>query len=321
MADAAEIKEEEKKDGQGVKLQQDVSKVAKYGLLTELAGEWVNENGKAMGVNVISLPGPGSLPTEKAPSMVAVVFPYTETLKFTLNDGARNRGGLNEQFNGVVEYNQIVKDDKDKVQHIENGMYLFLDNISLNKGDKDKDKDNYNENKSDVDPYKPEFKYCRSGTVPHGNSLMLLGNEEKVIKGAPKFDVDKINDFVSPTMENAGGLLGYLDALQAATRINNPYQALENGIKGLNIVETRTLSLSTSNKGSRISDTPFITKYANVTDMEFTLWLETIKLDNGNPIKQLQYKQKIIIEFDLTKDGKQIVKWPHITVNTLRLKE
>eukprot|EP01084_Bolivina_argentea_P060766 111029_1 len=331
MTDYAETKEEIKEENSSaVKLQQDIVDTVEYGFLKNLAGTWINQKNEALGLNIISLPAPGLSPTATGAKVAftPLIFPYTETLNFTLSGGARNRGGLNEQFNGVVQYNQIVKDTKGKVQHVENGMYLFLDNIhvGLNKGSNkiDSKDDNKDDNKAVEDvPFKPKFAYCRSGTVPHGNSLMLFGNELVEISGPPKFD--KVIDILNP-VDPAGtmgktGQLGYTERLTYPGNPLQPITTLQNAIKGQKIINTITLQLSASNQGTIVNNTPFIKKFANATEMDFVLWLETVEENDGTYVLQLQYAQRIMLEFGFTTDGKTIIKWPHITVNTLRLKQ
>jgi hypothetical protein len=105
-------------------------------------------------------------------------------LTFTAIDGGiRNRGGTNEQFCGAIRYDQEIRRSSDNgVIHVENGMYLWMDNIYVHQADKTTIQNDIGfpemkEGAGAKGPYfVPGVQICRSGTIPHGNSVNMLGN-------------------------------------------------------------------------------------------------------------------------------------------------
>jgi hypothetical protein len=50
--------------------------------------------------------------------------------------------------------------------------------------------------------------------------------------------------------------------------------------------------------------------------MEAIFWIETVQPTDGSPFLQLQYVQRVILDFP-PKPGAGIIHWPHISVATL----
>ena len=112
----------------------------------------------------------------------------------------------------------------------------------------------------------------------------------------------------------------------------NPNIILENAIKGQNIIETVVVLLDANpidgvaNPGAvaptgGINNIPFVTVNANATSLSAIFWIETVLNPDGSRFLQLQYTQTVILDFPI-KDEQGIVfdlKWPHISVATLRL--
>jgi hypothetical protein len=80
-----------------------------------------------------------------------------------------------------------------------------------------------------------------------------------------------------------------------------------------------TLDFSTKNTDGGVLNIPFIQKNIKTTDMEATFWIEELPnpVAGQSNILQLQYTQTINLVFPPT-GAKQMVVWPHVTVNTLR---
>jgi len=98
----------------------------------------------------------------------------------------------------------------------------------------------------------------------------------------------------------------------------NPNDNLIRDNNGLDISKTIHMSLSSENKGN-VSNIPFLQKYATATKAISDFWLETVKLPmSSENFQQLQYSQTVDIEFHQKFNDKQgLIKWPHITINTL----
>jgi hypothetical protein len=87
------------------------------------------------------------------------------------------------------------------------------------------------------------------------------------------------------------------------------------------IVRTTTLSMDTTVETGGIVNIPFVVDQANAADMKSTFWIEELaeKGPDGKPILQLQYLQVVILDFFPRPDGLPgLVRWPHISINTMR---
>lgn len=290
-------------------------------LWDRLQGAWVGMDG----FNLIAMPKLGSKP-DGIGDFVLVTSPYVETLTFS-NPGApaRNRGGDQDQFIAALEYHQRVTanpgsdqanlNDPDddapahsgELLHVETGMFLNLSQI----------KDNDHNNLAI-----PEFNIARSGTIPHGNSVMLLGCPPMVVDGPPE-----IAD-ISTTPGPLGNLLGYTDkygshGIPRPPHFRNPNLLLQQHIAnqkkmGYEVVRSIKFSFSSENSGG-ILNIPFIKNRADTVFMESTFWLETVRVRGTNQeFDQLQYTQTIGIDFHHFEHGNpKLIGWPHVTVNTL----
>ena len=100
-----------------------------------------------------------------------------------------------------------------------------------------------------------------------------------------------------------------------------PDLRLRDAIKDQNISKYTLIQLTSKHDGGPqggILNTPFVKKFANVTEMSLNMWLETV-IEDGQEILQLQYEQIIFFEFMVGSNG-QTTRWPHIQINTLRKK-
>lgn len=180
-----------------------------YGLLDrlvpkqQLSGTWINiptEDGPK-GLHTTIMPSPGT-----SSEQVFGVFhfksqAYTEVLRFEkVTDPVRNRGGTNEQFNGVIKYNTEIKDLEGVAQHVENGMYLWLGNSDTESRDYPGTMFRQQSTPETVieddgfpvlDPgqqgpqFVPPYSISRGGVIPHGVTIHIMGNYEKDQLGAP----------------------------------------------------------------------------------------------------------------------------------------
>ncbi|MBB3233140.1 heme-binding protein [Halomonas stenophila] len=271
----------------------------------DLQGIWVGNKGW----NIIALPSQGSIPKSHGDFKLLVV-PYSETLSVSSTGApARNRGGSLDQFVAALEYHQrVFNKDTGEALHVENGMFLNLSQI-VNNG-------------SETQPV-PEFNVGRSGTIPHGDSIMLLGKPPVAEKGAPKIqDISSLPPDIGT--EQPGYLTPYNDRNHGVD-VTNPNATLRKDLElqqaaGFEILNTRTLIMDSTPTGA-INNIPFVHQHANATRMHAVFWLEKVKNRNtGQEFDQLQYSQIIDLEFHL-KFGQDnpdnLITWPHITINTM----
>lgn len=169
-----------------------LKKDAEYGVLKQLEGTWVSHVDKTgFGIHTTCMPSPGTTP-EQIPGIFHFLCEnYTEELKFTLvKGGVRNRAGTNEQMVGAVKYEQSIKNQKGTGIHEENGMYMFLGDMYHHPASCKSIKDDVGirlKPGSDGQPFIPIHKLSRSGTIPHGNSILPLGGNSDKQDGPPQF--------------------------------------------------------------------------------------------------------------------------------------
>ena len=168
-----------------------------FGPLAKLNGTWVNWKGGPRGLHTTPMPSPGT-----SSETIFGVFHfksqvYREQLKFTqVNAPVRNRAGSNEQFNGAVKYETAIIDDENALQHFENGMYLWLgDNrMPWNSESPTQNPPNMFSHASTEESVRtdgaepvlgpgelgpqfvPPYNISRSGVIPHGTTIHLMGN-------------------------------------------------------------------------------------------------------------------------------------------------
>lgn len=193
-----------------------------FGILSKLHGTWVNWKGGPTGLHTTIMPSPGT-----SSETIFGVFhfksqEYTEQLKFTqVNAAVRNRAGSNEQLNGAVKYETAIIDNKNNLQHFENGMYIWMgDNQmpldpesayqkppSLFRHPSDEESVKTDGAEPVLGPgqlgpqFVPPYTISRSGVIPHGTTIHLTGNV-KSYSGAPTIAElwDPQSLAVSPTM-------------------------------------------------------------------------------------------------------------------------
>ncbi|MCO6360490.1 heme-binding protein [Roseivirga pacifica] len=275
----------------------------------KLQGTWVGNKGW----NLISVPAMGSKP-DGAGDFKLLIQPYIETMTFTdAGAHARNRGGNADQFVAALEYHQRVTDQKTgELLHVENGMFMNLSEIVDNDG---------------KELPLPQFNIARSGTIPHGDSIMLLGRPPVVTEGR----IDFPEASTIPTDFGPG--FGYTDVFTHPSMEGNLFKSDPNKTlsadldemekNGFKVKKTTTFIFDSDNSGG-IHNIPFIVKHANAVRMQAFFWLEEVENTNtGQVFDQLQYTQIIDLDFQhpLGKDGKpdqsKLIKWPHVTINTM----
>ena len=99
----------------------------------------------------------------------------------------------------------------------------------------------------------------------------------------------------------------------------NPFELLNQDNQAIDIVKTTIFKFDTNNETGGINNIPFITKQAKATQLQSTFYLQELSdLDaNGNPKLRLQYTQIVMLDFFTRNDNKGLVRWPHVSINTL----
>jgi hypothetical protein len=271
------------------------------GPLAGLVGTWTGKQGW----NLIAVPKPGD-----EDGFTLLVRPYYETITFTPLGVLVPDRGASEILNIFgLEYSLSVSDLlTNQPLHLENGMWLYVN-----------------------DPQNPQSPtIVRQAAVPHGNSVLALGNSEQADgpPTIPVIDALPVGNPFDPPQD------GYADVYQFplpprvpgqppfSTR--DPNEVLRAAIEGQTILNTLTLSVSTqTSAGGGIVNIPFIVKNANATAFNATFWLETVQgAEPGITFEQLQYSQQTNLEFikcgsGCSDDGSGLIMWPHVNVNTL----
>jgi hypothetical protein len=313
--------------GKGIKLlSPDLAEQADIDLgpLTNLVGEWISVSALSQqapsGWNVISVPGRLAI----GEGFVLDVIPYTEKLSFKPVVVAGNRGlftgaGTQEnvqQINGLL-YEQVIHSmcpaDTPGNQHVcnkmgfpngteihaERGLFLYLTNFDSG------------------------YSIARLSVIPHGNSLLALGNSGPAM---PPFE-----NFIPPNSILPSQVFGPdqfrkqqfpelgFDQLNPNSFLTNTLGSAQ--VNGLTVLEFDTAYKVDNVQYGGILNIPFIQQNVNAVGLNATFWIESIaNTVAGQPdILQLQYSQTITLEFAPTGiPGATHVQWPHVTINTLR---
>lgn len=269
------------------------------GPLSELVGTWIGT-----GFVLISLPDFDSKPPSTGPKTFRLKLNATvETLEFHPIGGAvPNRGSTGQPDINIfgLRYLQRITDAvTHEPLHIEPGLWL---NVPA----------------TEVPALPPTV--VRQGTIPHGNSLLALGNPLTVPSGPQIDPIDSTPTGPAPFSP------GYLDPFDNPPLppgiqlpfVKNPNLLLQEVIQGQNITQTVVLPISTaapvggpSAEVGGIVNMPFDISNANATRLDATFWIETVQQSDGaGPLLQLQYTQTVILNF-------LGIDWPHISVATL----
>lgn len=237
--------------------------------------------------------------------------------------GIANRGLLMEDiFLGGIAYLQTIDDSFDNTgQHFEPGVFNTVPETS--------------------NP-KEEATITRMGSIPHGTTINMQGRVFTVVE--PKIDPtsitpfvlgkpdDGINDLVPFPEEILTNVLDSrtpLERVAAMTQehLKNPNLFLTEALEGQTITETQVLILSTESGEGNIPDVgggtdniafligkgtpPQGGPNAHVPKASCIFWIEKGKDKDGKDLLQLQYTQRVLLDF-------AGLSWPHITVATLR---
>jgi hypothetical protein len=294
--------------------------VPKLGPLAELPGFWVGT-----GFNLIARPD-----FQNNNPFFLEINGTIENLEFTRIGGdIPNRGSeQSDAFLHGVHYLQEVADCATHgALHIEPGLWLFVP--------------------ATTDPPVPKPTVVRHATIPHGDSLLAQSTFLADVNGPPQIaDVDSF-PFIDPAIPGlntpATQILGppytdqYLNrtlptcclppGLDLNAAVRNPALVLQAAIKGQTITHTVVIGISTAAVSvpgpdgkpmgtTGILNIPFVVRNANALQLDAIFWIETVQPTTGDPFMQLQYVQRVILDFPAKPNG-QVIHWPHISVATL----
>jgi len=277
---------------------------AELGLLHKLPGRWMGR-----GFNLIARPARLGIPAN--PAFFLEINATHETLEFTAIGGdIPNRGEIEPTaLLHAVHYLQTVTDCVANTGiHKEPGLWVHVPKTAEN----------------------PAETYVRQASIPHGDSLLAQSTFFTTVATGPT--INSVNTFPFPLPDPIPALnadpahpLGppYVDpylttplpaeclpkGLNAANTIKDPTEVLRAEIKGQNITSTDVIAISTAPVGG-IVNIPFVVKNANAVQMDAIFWIETVKHAYGRVYFQLQYVQRVILDFDN-------IHWPHVSVATL----
>lgn len=301
-------------------------------------GCWKNVDPvKKRGWNMIALPH------KNRPGFRLLLNQYNESLFFGfVDDNIPNRGVVipgttfkGDQFISALDYKQAIKqvavtDDLVKKRgaptkgdikrigkkgtpiHLEPGLLMHI-----------------RDQKTDC------INLARLATIPHGNSVLALGRSKPIcvsdspehipdISGLPLVRQSQVpvdSPYSAPykkfTEEGEGKFEGLFNPV-------HPAELLRDAIEIMGEIKKITeLAFDTKINRGGILNTPFIEHQANAAEMEATFWIyETSK---G---RFLQYLQNVLLDFPQRgiKKGKidtvvepNMIRWPHVSINTLKL--
>ena len=283
------------------------------GLLSQLAGTWVGK-----GFNQIWRPFNGVPQQDRFLELNQT----TETLQFEIIPGdIPNRGLLQADINlRGLRYLQQVQDavvvgpdGQPAGLHLEPGLWLTVPATT---------------NPQDA------ATVARLGTIPHGTSILAQGSARRT-PGAPTIPATDIRPFsisqphVFPPFEESdlskpSAFRTPLEDIPGVTQamVDDPNSILVAAIAGQKIETTTTLRISTStaavqppSSGGGTANIAFLQgaaggPNAQAVQVDATFWIEEVQQPDGSLTLQLQYTQRVLLNFN----G---LSWPHVSVATL----
>ncbi|WP_019881723.1 MULTISPECIES: heme-binding protein [unclassified Methylophilus] len=295
------------------------------GPLSLLPGVWKNlPSLPGRGWNLIALPFATPRDSQFPFNYRLLMNQYNEELRFSLIDKGIPNRGINRTNSGTVESDQllvaldyeqsivqIAADDAPNSSlagnpgaaiHHEPGLWLHI----------------LNETESGLD-------IARLATIPHGDSVLAMGRAS-TIDGPPNIpDISGLPTGVRADINN-NPYLGPYKAFHGTNKFRGlfdpatPNDLLREANTGVKITRTTILDVDTDIPTGGISNIPFIVKQANATSMRSTFWIQELSdLDeSGKPKLRLQYSQTVMLDFFPRTDGTSgLIRWPHISINTL----
>jgi hypothetical protein len=246
----------------------------------------------------------------------------TEKIVFTkINGPIPNRGLLMHDINmfGITYMQQISETSSGTGLHIEPGIWARVPPTSA--------------------PHEPET-VVRMASIPHGTTILAQGITEFHQGGPPNIPDNNIIPFQlgTPPPPNSHFPHGEHDfpelnlsrhtqfrhASPGVTQemVRNPNSVLQKEIQGKPMKSRTFIEISSSHDpvkgGGGTANTAFLAGTSNspgnakASRVDATFWIQTLPGQQGHPdILQLQYTQRVELDFN----G---LRWPHVTVATLR---
>jgi hypothetical protein len=272
------------------------------GLLAELRGHWVGH-----GFNLIARPD-----KQNAQPFFLQLTSTKETLDFTpIGGGIPNRGSvqLDATLFGLHYLQQVSDRTDDTGIHVEPGLWIRVPPTT--------------------DPAVAIDTYVRQAAIPHGDSLLAQSTFTTTVAAGPVINpvdstpftgvIPGLNAPAATPITDPAYLKPFLTdplppflspSLNAAATIKNPALILLEEIKAQSITSTVVIAISTTPVGG-IVNIPLVVRNANAAQMDAIFWIETVQHPIAGEFLQLQYVQRVILDFI----G---IHWPHISVATLR---
>jgi len=272
------------------------------GLLAELRGHWIGS-----GFNLVTRPD-----KVNDPPFFLELNSTRETLDFTAIAGdIPDRGSLESDINlHALHYLQQVSDQAtDTTLYVETGLWTHVPPTEA--------------------PADAEETYVRQASIPHGSSLLAQSTFTDDPDAGPDIgpvDSTPFTGTVPPLnaapaapisdpiylaqFSNVQLPPGLPAGLNTAAMVKNPALLLNKAIENQNITNTVVIAISTEPAGG-ILNIPFLTHNADAARLDAIFWIEKVWHPIAGEFVQLQYVQRVIIDFI----G---IHWPHISVATLR---
>jgi len=179
----------------------------------------------------------------------------------------------------------------------------------------------------------------RQSTIAHGDSLLAQSTFLTEVAGGPVINAVDSFPFTDPTIPglntpakniitNPEYVGPYLDTVCTKVVCHTAWMPkLPFGIqhwccwgdirtehyKYRLVIQVSTSAVQGS---TGILNIPFIVRNANALRMNTIFWIETVQPRHDDPFLQLQYVQRVILDFP-PKPNAPIIHWPHISVATL----
>jgi hypothetical protein len=281
------------------------------GPLAQLPGTW-----KGQGFNVIWRPF--NDPTNPKNDHFLELNLTSEMLEFTQIPGSIPNRGFQQPdifMAGVNYLQQIIDRNTQEGLHFEPGMWINVPATS--------------------NPHESPT-VARLASIPHG-TVMLAQGTFGTAPGGPQFKTVDITPFLIGQPDDPKAKVPFLEstltnpsqfrsppaAIAGITQgmVDNPNSVLEAAIAGQKILETTFLSITSLPSpvaGGGTANTAFLQAAAphvgnaDAVQVEAIFWIETVQGEDGKPFLQLQYSQRVLLNFN-------DLSWPHVSVATLRL--
>jgi len=246
----------------------------------------------------------------------------TEKIVFTKINGAiPNRGLLmpDIEMAGLTYMQQISETDSGAGLHIEPGIWAHVPQTT--------------------NPSEPPT-VVRMASIPHGTAILAQGATQFINGGGPSIPDNNIIPFPIGTRPpadsdfhageqafpelNLGVSTTFRSRSAGVTQemVKNPNSVIQNALHGQTIKRRTFIHVSTTHspiRGGGTANTAFLADAANppggnatASQVDAKLWIETVVGSGGQgEFLQLQYTQLVQLDFN----G---LRWPHVTVATLR---